>query len=160
MQPLKRIEDTVKKWSLNEYLENTILGIIAFFLATFIHEMGHVIVANLLGCKAGLTHSGLITGITSIGECSNYKLQIIALAGPLASFLTGIFIWFSESENSKLRLLAIILFLLSSVIQLVPVKPLDGYQAIEFGMAVWLELLIFISILSVSVNLILDEVKT
>ena len=160
MSLLKRIEEEVKSWNLNEFIENTILGLIAFFLATGIHELGHVIVGNILGCPSQLLHVGLILGVTGVSDtCPPSKMMIIALAGPIFAFLTGIYIWFKEDKDSKLRLLSIILFLISSIVQLVPTEPLDGYKAIYFGFPVIAELFIFFVVFSISINLILHEIE-
>lgn len=160
MNLLKRIEDEVGKWNLPYFIENTILGLLAFFLATLIHESGHTLTALILGCNAGIAHVGLITGATGVASCAPWKLSIIALAGPLTAFMFGLLIWFTENENSRLRLLSIILFFLSSSLQLVPTKPLDGYWAIYYGCPRIVEFFIFLTVFSVSVNLLIDEIKT
>jgi len=159
MSLLTNIEKTVKSWELGEFLENTVLGFIAFFLATTIHEIGHMLVAIALGCPANVVHTGFINGATAVGECTPFKMQFIALAGPLTAFLAGMYIWFTEHEDSKLRFLSIILFIISSVIQLLPVKPLDGYMAVYYGMNIVLELFLFLVVFSFSVNLIIDEIQ-
>lgn len=157
---LEKIEREIENWKLPLFIENTLLGLLAFFFSTLIHELGHVLTATVLGCNAGIKHVGMIMGASGIAECASWKLSIIALGGPLTAFIFGLYFWYSEGENSRLRFLSIILFTLSSVIQLIPRKPLDGYWAIYYGMPPFIELLIFITLFAIAVNLIIDEIRT
>ena len=153
-----KIEEEISSWDLPEFIENVLFGLIAFFFSSMIHEAGHVIFAIIFGCPAAIKHVGMITGLTGIGECSNFSLQWIALGGGITSFLFGLYVWFGE-KKTKLRILSLYLFLFSSVLQLVPYKPLDGYWAVYYGMPIYLELFIWFTIFSISINLIMKKLN-
>ena len=159
---VSRLYKTIEYWcsekGFPEYVTITLVSLLFFGLATTIHELGHVIVANLLGCEATIFDLQLLTGATSVGECSNTNLIIISLAGPLTAFAVGLLLWFYE-ENGTPRILALILFFLSSVLQLFPIEYLDMGQAIKFGLNPIVGWIIFFAVFSVAMNLIWLEIK-
>ena len=157
---LEKIEKKLKNFNLPEYVENTLLFFLALFIATAIHEASHALVATILGVKAGIMHIGLITGATGVEETTNLNMILIALAGPIGSYLAGLYFWFSEGENSKLRLLSIFLLLTSSVFQLIPYGVTDGMQAIKYGLNPFIELSLLVFLASVTANLFIKEIKT
>ena len=156
---IERVEEKLKSFKLPEFVENTLIALFALFFSTAIHEFGHFLSAYLVGCPAGIAHVGMITGATGISEsCTNVQAVFIALGGPLFAFLVALLIWFFEKE-SKLKYLSVILFLLSSSIQLIPLKPTDGYMAIHYGLNPVVELFIFLLVYSVSANIIISALK-
>jgi len=154
----EKIEQTIASWSLPRFLENLIIALFSFFVATLIHELGHVLTALILGCPAGIQHIGMISGATGVAECPAWQLGIIALGGPVFAWLMGIVFWFSEEKKSRMRFISILLWLLSSAVQLIPANPLDGYQAIKFGISPLVVWSIFLITFSISSNLLIDEI--
>jgi len=153
----KTIEYWLSEKGTPKFIINTILFLIFFAMSTLIHELGHTVVANLLGCPAAIYELHLLTGATGVAECSATSLQYIALAGPLVSFLAGLYLWFTE-EDGKIRMLSIILFFLSSIFQLYPSGTLDGGMAIKYGMnplTVWA---LWLLIVGVTANLFALEI--
>ena len=156
---LERVEEKIGSITSSEFIENTLLALFALFISTAIHELGHVLFAIVLGCPAGVAHVGLITGKSVVSDvCTNTQLILIALGGPLTAFLAGLLIWFLEKE-SKLRYLSVILMLFSSSLQLIPLNPLDGYQAIKFGLNPTIEIFLFLLVYSISANIIIKAIK-
>ncbi len=143
---------------LPEFLINTILFILFFGISTTVHELGHVIVGKLLCSSAGIMDLTLLTGATGVDGCSNFSLQIIALAGPVTAFLVGLYIWFMD-EDSRARLLSIVMFMVSSILQLYPKVNLDGQQYINYGGSPILLWIIWFVIVGVTGNLIIGEIK-
>lgn len=108
-----------------------------FILFTFIHELGHIIVAKLLGQKIYLINilpigCSVNLGINiddynikvKKGRLINLKKFIIALAGPLTSILIAIIIMCINKNAVYL----IYTNLLIGLFNLLPIYPLDGEQ--------------------------------
>ena len=73
-----------------------------FLASTFLHEMGHFIVAKLVGCSAALAFVLFYTGATQV-ECTySFQLILTALAGPLTAFLVGFYLWNAGSRLTKI----------------------------------------------------------
>jgi hypothetical protein len=100
----------------------------------------------------------MITGKTAVSEtCTNSQLALIALGGALTAFVVGLIIWFFEKE-SKIRYLSVVLMFFSSSLQLIPLPPLDGYQAIQFGLNPVVEILLFLVTYSVFANILIKSI--
>jgi Zn-dependent protease len=156
---LEKVEQKIGSITSSEFIENTLLALFALFIATAIHELGHVLFAYVVGCPAGIAHVGMITGKTAVSEtCTNSQLALIALGGALTAFVVGLIIWFFE-EESKIRYLSVILMFFSSSLQLIPLPPLDGYQAIQFGLNPVVEILLFLLTYSVFANILIKSIS-
>ena len=140
-----------------DFIITTILAIIFFSMSTLIHETGHYIFGWALGCQSAISHLDMITGTTTVMQCAQPSLIVIALAGPLFAFFIGLWLWFSE-PNGRPRMLALIMLFLSATLQLYPQYPLDMGKAIEWGLNPILGWLIFIIVLGISFNLIIAEI--
>jgi len=156
---LEKLEEKIGLITSSEFIENTLIALFALFISTAIHELGHVLFAFGVGCPAGISHVGLITGKTAVSEsCTNSQLILIALGGPLTAFIVGLIIWFFEKE-SKIRYLSVVLMFFSSSLQLIPLPPLDGYQAIKFGLNPAVEILLFLVTYSVFSNILIRSIS-
>mgnify|MGYP000176757132 CR=1 FL=1 len=166
---LKRIEEELNSWNAPDYILNTIFLLFTFFLSTSVHELGHVLTSLLLGCKTGIVELTLFQGATGF-ECaidSAISKILIAYGGGIFSFIVGALLWFSEGkrdmergELSNIRLVAIIMFFLSSIFQLFPgYRGLDGYKAIEFGLNPLVAWTIWLFLLSLVANIVVSERK-
>lgn len=156
---LEKLEQKIGSITSSEFIENTLIALFALFISTAIHELGHVLFAYAVGCPAGISHVGLITGKTAVSDaCTNTQLILIALGGPLTAFIVGLIIWFFEKE-SKIRYLSVVLMFFSSSLQLIPLPPLDGYQAIKFGLNPAVEILLFLVTYSVFSNILIRSIS-
>lgn len=169
MKILKRIEEEFNEWNAPDYVINTFFLLFSFLFSTAVHELGHLVTALLLGCKAGILQLTLLQGATGF-ECAfdtGFSKILIAYGGGMAAFLFGLILWFSEGkkdmekgELSEIRLLSIVMFLLSSVFQLFPgYRGLDGYKAIEFGLNPAIAWLVWLFLLSLVANIVITERK-
>jgi len=166
---LKRIEDEVRSWDLPTFIKNTLLFLFALIISTTIHELSHVLVGLALGCKAGIQEIYWVAGASGL-DCDslpNPELAYIitAMAGPIGSFLAGLYFFFSEGkeemergELSSFRMFAIILFFLSGILQAFPIIPYtDFWQAINFGLNPIIAWFIFLLMAGIFANVIISE---
>lgn len=143
----------------SEFLQNSFLFILLLGLSTIFHESFHCLSSNLIfSCSAGINSLTLISGSAGIGECASSSLIWIALAAPLGCFAMGLIIWFLYNKDSRIRLFALILFMLSGISQLLPIGMLDGAQAINFGAPGILVWGLFILLTGVVANLNFAEI--
>ena len=152
-------EYTDTKLNFNKIPENTFLFLIFLGLSTFFHELGHTLTGLALCGQAGITSLSLISGATSVGTCSSELLIIVALAGPLVSFIIGLLIYTHYNEDSRIRISSFILFILSAIMQLFIIGMSDGMQAVNFGanpIFVWG---ILLGMIGIAGNLIFIEVE-
>jgi len=158
------IEEELIKWLKNFNLSDLaiafVLGILFTNLSLVVHELSHVLTANYFGCKAGINSLNTYTGSSSIDEtCSNDKMILIALAGPLGAFLYGLICWYYGGKNSILRLAGLISFFYSVMPSLYPYIPgSDMYVAISFGLNPGLGTLIWLLISGIIYYLVALEI--
>lgn len=97
-----------------------------FLLAAAIHEAGHALAIYLCGGRITMIE---LTGIGAVmrytGAAANLKLFCIATAGPCAGLLTALF-----CAHFEIYTFAGINILLS-LFNLLPIKPLDGWTALN-----------------------------
>lgn len=122
--------------NIPELALSILIGLMFMSISTFVHEViGHTATAGLLGCKA-YPKNGVFVGVTGY-ECpkgEEWKGIIIALAGPLAAFIFGLWAWFYE-EDSWIRMLGLLSFYYSVAPNLVPWIPFtDMHKALELGL--------------------------
>ena len=159
---LSRFWASINYWlsdkGIPDFVSNTLLFFFFFLISTMIHEAGHVIAGKIM-CEggAGLSAMTLLTGMTTVGECSLFGLQVTALAGPLFAFIIGLWIWYGD-EDDKIRVLGFLMFTLSGVFQLYPVGMSDGQQFINFGGAPVIVWGLFIILSGITANLLVAEV--
>ena len=127
-------------------------ALLAWIAAIWVHELGHYFAAKRFGAPpaflqigaysifsvtiAGVPHRfGLLpfVGYVSRSEGLNLKQQAMeALAGPVASLLTGLPAMFIARGSGSLWLAAFSVFsLLGVVCNLIPVAPSDGWRIAE-----------------------------
>ena len=153
----KKLEYWFSERGFPKFVYVTAISFLFFLISTTIHELGHFISASLLGCEAGIRYVSLFTGSTGLGECHPHVLSIIALSGPLFAFAVGLLIW-EYDENSPWRVLALIMFFLSSILQLIPKEPLDMGKAIAWGLNPIVGWIIFLTVFAISFNLLWLEI--
>ncbi|MHA1279325.1 MAG: hypothetical protein ACTSQ8_19175 [Candidatus Helarchaeota archaeon] len=170
MKILKKIEEELNSWNAPNYIINTVFLLFVFIFSTAIHEIGHFVVATLLGCKSGIVELTLFQGATGFdcittGTDLMFKKIMIAYGGGIAALVTGLIFWFTEGkkdmemgELTNLRLFAIILFFLSCIFQLFPgYRSLDGYFAVQSGLNPIIAWGIWILLISIVANIVVSE---
>jgi Zn-dependent protease len=118
----------------------------AAVVGVLVHELGHLVLINLLGCGPGRIHFVPFVGgaaTMSRPPDTEFKGVLIALAGPLAGLLAAIpFMFIYEQTDEKLWLGAIYFIGMINLINLAPAPPLDGSKALGPALArihPWLE---------------------
>jgi len=151
----------LKDYEFSDMVIAFILGFLFTNLSLFVHEAGHVIVANLLGCKAGISRLMVYVGASSVEEtCSNINLIFIALAGPFAAFLYGLYCWYAGGKDSILRMAGLISFFYSVLPSLAPFIPTsDMGRAISFGFGEGIANLIWLTVSAIIYYLVALEIK-
>jgi len=124
----------------------TILGLAAYWSVLLIHEIGHLIVAQRLGCTVFSIELYPIFGVTRFDTpWSRLDHCLIAWAGVAAQCVVAIplAVWasvFGFTRIEAVNMLFAILGYFSLVIalfNLLPVRPLDGATAWEIFSALW-----------------------
>ncbi len=108
-----------------------------YFLITFIHELGHVIVALFLKLKINkikLLAIGFNAEIDNLDYTSSIKELLVTIAGPLTYFITLPFLKYLYqisfiSYNAYLQSLLINKYIL--IFNLLPIVPLDGGRILK-----------------------------
>ncbi len=118
----------------------------AAVIGILVHELGHLVVINLVGCGPGRIHFVPFLGgaaTMSRPPDTEFKGVLIALAGPLAGLLAAIpFFFIYEQTDEKLWLGGIYFIGMINLINLAPAPPLDGSKALGPALArihPWLE---------------------
>lgn len=117
---------------------SSLLGLIAYFGVLFIHESGHMVAAQRLGCEVFSIKLYPVFGITQFEiPWSRFDHCVIAWSGVIAQAVVAIpaLIWIRtlgytrfESVNALLAILGF--FSLGvAVFNLLPIPPLDGATA-------------------------------
>jgi len=127
-----------------------IIGMFFIYFTSIVHEMGHVLVASYLGCKAAIVKDlGFIaaSAINCPATTSNLHWILICYAGPMFAFLLGLLLWFAE-PNGYARLGGLIAFLYSCLPNIAPWIPQsDAMVAVtKYHMPLSASFLIFILI--------------
>ena len=155
----ERIIEFLRRYDLSDLAIAFIVGLLFTNLSLVIHELSHVIVARYLGCPASINSLNIYTGYSSVGECSNDKMVVIALAGPIGAFLYGLFCWYYGGKDSILRLAGLISFFYSVMPSLYPFLPgSDMYAAIRFGFSPALGTIVWLSISAIIYYLVALEI--
>jgi Zn-dependent protease len=118
----------------------------AGIVAILVHELGHLVAINLLGCGPGRIHFiPFLGGAATMTRApdTEFKGVLIAVAGPLAGLLAAIpFIFIYEQTEERLWLGGIYFIGMINLINLAPAPPLDGSKALGPALArihPWLE---------------------
>jgi Zn-dependent protease len=118
----------------------------AGIVGVLVHELGHLVLINLLGCGPGRIHFVPFLGgaaTMSRPPDTEFKGVLIALAGPLAGLLAAVpFILMYEQSQEREWLGAIYFIGMINMINLAPAPPLDGSKALGPALArihPWLE---------------------
>lgn len=128
-----------------------IASIVFPFLATFIHESGHVIALILIGCQPYIPSVFFMFGVTPY-DCgapvSPQAMWFATLAGPLFSFLVGAYIWNQKwAKDDIARLFALNLFLYGTIPNLIwQIPGTDAYFAVTNGFPAMYMTLIFVTV--------------
>jgi len=136
-----------------------IFGLLIIEAGTMVHEGFHNVILRLMGCKAG-SSAEVFTGATGFEcELSDLQMQVVALAGPIGAFLTGLAIWKFLGEDKPIRLLALFLMVYSAIPSLfLGISNSDASVAVEHGFNEGVMWLLFIIVLGVSVICFLEEI--
>lgn len=115
-------------------------------IGVLVHELGHLVLINLLGCGPGRIHFiPFLGGAATMSRPpdTEFKGVLIALAGPLAGLLAAIpFAFIFEQTDEKAWLGGIYFIGMINLINLAPAPPLDGSKALGPALArihPWLE---------------------
>jgi len=131
-------------WVNASTLLEGVLWVGVVLLSVLIHECGHALTARVFGqdSKIELVALGGVT-IRSGRRLKSWQEFVIVLNGPLAGLLLSGFAWFGASYFTSLKANSVALFLLSitfyinlfwTIINLVPVQPLDGGKLLNIAM--------------------------
>jgi len=144
--------------NVNELVFSLIIGIVFVNLSLIIHELSHVIVANLLGVKASIAYLQMFTGATSLGEATPSQMILIALAGPLGALLYGLYMWYLEPDGI-LRFAGLASFFYSVIPNLAPfIQGSDMYVAIQNGLNPFVGWIIYLFVFAYCTKIVLDEI--
>ena len=156
----EKVELACTERGLGNLLTAFILGTLFTNLSLVIHELGHVLTANLLGCPAGISFLNLYTGASSIGACPDEKMVLVALAGPMFAFLYALYAWFVEGKDSIIRLAGLVSIFYSVLPNLYPAMPgSDAWIAVnQFGLSPVHAWLIWIVTSAIAFYLIAQEI--
>ena len=111
-------------------------SLFALLVAVAVHEAGHIAAIYFCGLKPTkikLEFSGLCIGYNGLG--SAYSDVCVALSGP---FLGMLFAWGSCRCSVEMVLLSSKLSCLYSLVNMLPVKPLDGWRIFTGLSDIWL----------------------
>lgn len=121
-------------WVSATGLMNILLAVLVIFISVIIHEMGHALTATLFGQRARIELAAF--GGFTYREGRRLKLWeefLVVLNGPLSGFLIFLISWFvltfADFKNPALLFtfkFATIVNLFWTIVNLVPVLPLDG----------------------------------
>jgi len=158
---LDKIADTLEEIPYGKMLFSVIAFIGYSLLATRIHELGHFIVARLLGYTSYTTMVTQFFGSTQVvGSINPSHLIIIAYAGPIISFIIGSYLWFLE-ENGLARFGAIPFWIYSTLPNLDPTVPFtDAGVAVSAGFPLTSALIIYLVVASFVAYHLFKEVMT
>jgi len=131
---MKRLYYKVKSHDIGQYLIAIVFGIAAINISLLVHEkFGHVFAALLMGYDASMVSDTLFEGATAV-QGVNIPLEhlaVIALAGPLVSFIFGQICW-SFGKNHPLRYVGLVSWLISTLPNLMPVGSRDAAIAAQY----------------------------
>ena len=106
----------------------------AILISLFVHELGHFLAAKLVGVKVEtcriLPYGGEMT-LRNEMQLSYQKLILVALGGPVATFLGILFSFFLPTLLQEL-FIEVQLFIL--LMNLLPIWPLDGGRIVCFAL--------------------------
>ena len=126
-------------WMVSNDLTGGLLWIFVVLISVLFHEMGHAVTAVCFGQKARI-ELGFLGGITyrQGPELTKAQELLIVMMGPFCSLLLALISWqmFSLASGANTMLGAILhIFLVAnliwSVLNLVPVLPLDGGRIMQ-----------------------------
>ena len=129
---------------------SAVIGFFFVFLSLIVHETSHIAAARMLDCSAGIKRLDFVTGLSAV-DCSgaDWKLMMVALAGPLGATLYGMWVWFSGKDRIA-RAGAIASFFLSVIPSLYPgLEGGDMAKAIHHGLNPLLGRILFIAVFGV-----------
>lgn len=134
-----------------------------YFLITFIHELGHVIMALILNLKIEkikLMSIGFNAEIENLDYTSSIKEFLVAIAGPLTFFVSKyllIFLYKIDFISYNAFVQANIVNEYNFIFNLLPILPLDGGRILKIVIDNFLtskKAMIFASIFSICFTLI------
>jgi stage IV sporulation protein FB len=129
-------------WLNSGNLNGTILWVVVIFVSVLFHEMGHALTARLFGQKAKITlvAFGGVTAYES-KDLKFWKQFLIVLNGPLFGillfFISTLVLFLNFFKNPYLVgffKLAQLVNIFWSIVNLLPVLPLDGGQLLRIAL--------------------------
>ena len=156
------IEDALTSRGISHLLASLMIFHLFLFLTVIVHETGHILVAKHYGCEAGIAQIMGFTGASGVECPDETPMSVwvqIAYAGPLISFLLGLWLWFLEPDG-RARIGGLIAFMFSTLPNLAWWIPnSDAYVAVtNFSFIKTNAMIIYFSIGSIIAYLILREI--
>lgn len=146
INPLFWVMAAIIGWFLSGNLSGMVVWIFIIFFSVLIHEFGHALTALCFG-KSPKIDLIALGGLTSYetGKLSYFKQFLIVLNGPLFGFLlyvgSALLLLLPLSGHPFLvRVLVSVKYInfFWTIVNLVPVLPLDGGQLLRIVMEAWL----------------------
>ena len=128
---MERIEKTIVGIMLSAFI-----GVLLTQASTTFHESIHVLVARLLGAKAGIVGINLYTGASGYEFESAPKFFeiLVAVSPPIVIFFTAWYLWNAFGKNSIVRAISIVMWLYSTLPSAFPLIPHSDFNyAISLG---------------------------
>ena len=104
--------------------------------ASAMHEAGHFVTMYLFGCKPSLVSIGFF-GIRVEQNVNRrvgyFKNILISLSGPAINLISFMVLWITTGIN-----IAAVVHFIIAVLNLLPIEPLDGGQALYYLLAAYI----------------------
>lgn len=145
-----------------EALMEVIILLAMIQLATLVHETGHNVSASLLGYDFDSTYANMFAGGTFVDDVEDIShIKIIALSGPLLSFLFGIYLWELEKDLFVGRIGGMVAWFYSTLPNLYPLLGgTDMYLAVvNGGLPLGLGVIIFVLVSTYVARKVGKEIK-
>ena len=97
--------------------------VFAWFVASFVHELCHLIALRIFRCDVKTIRFGIFGAVITGAPMSDFPAIICSLAGPIGSFL----LCFLSRWIPRIAVCGLI----QCVYNLIPIQPLDGSKILE-----------------------------
>ena len=122
------LQQGVTRWVLGA------AGAIGLFVSVLVHELGHAVTARLYGAKTLDIRLWFLGGVARLDEMPRGRgaEAVVAIAGPLTSFLIGVLLWVVLPQVTQYPGPALVISYLAitnvalAIFNMLPALPLDG----------------------------------